>query len=70
LTLLDDPTRCVMLYVVGDEGLGDREGREIPDDQAKERKRNERNERDTSRNQTAFHKFSIVPLVIELNLND
>jgi hypothetical protein len=70
LAVLNDLTRCVTLYVVRDEGLGEREGGEIPDDQAKEKKRNERNEGDTSPNQTAFHNFSSVPFVIRLNLND
>jgi hypothetical protein len=70
LALLNDLTRCVMLYVVGDERLGDRERGEIPDDDAKEQKRNERNQGDTNRNQITFHKVSLVPAVIALNLND
>ena len=70
LALLNDLARCVMLHVVGDGGLGGRQRVEIPDDDAKEKKRNERNEGDTSCNQTTFHKISIVPNVIVLNLKD
>jgi hypothetical protein len=60
LALPNDLTRCVMLYVVGDERLGDCERGEIPDDDAKEQKRNERNEAGTSRKQTTLHKTSLV----------
>jgi hypothetical protein len=44
LTLLNDVARCVMLHVVGHTGLGSGERRESPNDDAKEQKRNERNE--------------------------
>ena len=59
-----------MLHVVGDERLGDRERGEIPDDDAKEQNRHERNEGDTNRDQITFHKVSLVLTVIALNLND
>jgi len=59
-----------MLHVVGDGRLGDRQHGGIPDDDTKEKKRNERNEEDTSRSQTTFHKISIVANVIVLNLKD
>jgi hypothetical protein len=35
LALLNDLAARVMLHVVGDKGLGDREGGESPDDDAK-----------------------------------
>jgi hypothetical protein len=35
LALLNDLAGCVMLHVVGDKGLGDREGGAFPDDDAK-----------------------------------
>ncbi len=69
LILLNNLARCVMLHVVENDGLGDREHGEVPDDDAKEQKRNERTEENTSRNQTTFHKVSIVPTVIALNLS-
>jgi len=70
LALFDDLARGVMLDVVGDDGSGDRGRGEFPDDDGKEQKRNGRNEEDTSHNQTTFHKVSMVPTVIALNLND
>jgi hypothetical protein len=70
MALLNDLARCVMLHVVGGEGLGHRERGEFPDDDSTEQKRNERNEEDTSGNQTTFHKFSIVLTFIALNLSD
>ena len=70
LALLNDLARCVMLHVVGDEGLRDRERGEFPDSEAKKQKRNERNEENTKRNQTTFHRVSIVLTVIALNLRD
>jgi len=64
LALFNDLARGVMLLVVGDDGSGDRERGEFPDADAKEQKRNERNEDDTSHNQTTFHKVSMVPTVM------
>lgn len=68
--LLNDLARCVMLHVVGDKVLGDRERGEFPDDDAKEQKRNERNEENTTPNETTFQKVSTVLIVIGLNLSD
>jgi len=42
VALFDDLARCVMLHVVGDGGLGDRQHGEIPDDDAKGEEENER----------------------------
>jgi len=50
--------------------LGDRERGEIPDDDAKKQKRNERYEDDASRKQTTLHKVVVVQRLMGLNLND
>jgi hypothetical protein len=49
-----------MPYVVLNGGLGDRERGDIPDDDAKEQNRNERNEEDASRKRLTVHRVSIV----------
>jgi len=61
--------RGVMLHIVAGEGLGDRERGEFPDNEAKKQNRNERNEENTRRNQTTFHRVSVLT-VIALNLGD
>jgi len=70
VTLLNDPARCVVLHVVEDGRLGDCERGQFQGGDAKEQKKDHRNEQNTGRDQTAFHKISIAPGVIGMNLND
>jgi hypothetical protein len=59
-----------MVHVVVNGGLGDCERGEIPDDDAKGHKRNDRNQKGIIRNQATFHKISITLTFIALNLID
>jgi hypothetical protein len=70
LTLLNNFARCVTLNVVADGGLGDRQQRKIPDGNAREQKRNERNQENTGRKRLTFHNVSVGPIVRVLNPSD
>ena len=68
LAALNGLARCVVLHIVADWKLRGGYLLEIPDDDAKEKKRNERSKKDMRLEQPTLHTVSVAT-VIALNLS-